>query len=311
MEAKHDSVLVEEVMEALEVQPTDVVLDGTLGGAGHFSRLLSSLTADGVLIGLDADPEAVDRAREVVGKDKRTNRPMVHLVNDNFRNVGHVLDRLSIGTVDKALFDLGWSGYQLAGMRGFTFQQEEPLLMSYGIGSTAAAEIVNRSTEHELSDLLFSYGEERFARGIARAIIASRQKERILSTTQLVDAVKKGTPSWYHHRKIHPATKTFQALRIASNDELGALREALAATLARLSPGGKLAIITFHSIEDRLVKGAFRDAAYEGRGLASKKPITASSRELAINRSARSAKLRIFERASVSVPISSSLPTYA
>src|SRR3989344_6662989 len=295
-ESLHESVLVEEVLTSLEVKRSDVVVDATLGGAGHFGLLLSALGPDGTLVGIDADPEAVTRARAVLAADRREDRPVVHLVNDNFRNLTRMLDRLGVAKVDKALFDLGWSGYQLASPRGFSFQKDEPLLMTYGEGGESAAEIVNSASEPELVDILYSYGEERFARSIARAIVAKRAKGRILTTNDLVSAVLAGTPSWYQHRKIHAATKTFQALRIAANDEFGALREGIAAALSHLAPLGRIAIISFHSVEDRIVKSAFRDAAYEGLGLASKKPITASATELSKNRRARSAKLRTFEK---------------
>jgi len=306
MEAKHDSVLMEEVLEALEIAPSDVVLDATLGGAGHFARILSALGADGVLIGIDADGDAVERAREAYAADRRTDRPVAHIVQDNFRNLNHVLDRLQMGTLDKALFDLGWSGFQIASARGFSFQKDEPLLMTYGEGATSAAEIINSYPEEELADVIYTYGEERFARGIAKSIVAMRSKERILTTATLVEAIKAGTPHWYQNGKIHPATKTFQALRIAANDELGALREGLSAALSRMSPGGRLAVITFHSIEDRIVKGMLRDAVHEGQGtLVSKKPVVPSRAEVLANRRARSAKLRVFERAARTHIISS------
>ena len=296
MEAKHDSVLLEEVMEALAIAPTDTVVDATLGGAGHFARLLRSLQQGGTLLGIDADLAAVHRAQAVLDKDVRTHRPTVYLVHDNFRNLEAILTTLGVTSIDKVLFDLGWSGYQLAGVRGFSFQQEEPLLMTYGAGGRAAAEIVNTLSERELADILFSYGEERFARPISRAIVAERAKERILSTSALVRAVMRGTPRWYQHRKIHPATKTFQAIRIAANDELVALRAGLTAALSALSPGGKIAVITFHSIEDRIVKSAFRDAGHAGQGLMHKRLVTPGPAELAVNRRARSAKLRVFEK---------------
>lgn len=306
----HESVLVEEVLAALSIRPGDTVLDATLGGAGHFSRLLAELGEEGTLIGIDADAEALARAKAAYAADTRPSRPTAHLVHDNFRNLGRILGELRITRLDKALFDLGWSGYQIASARGFSFQKDEPLLMTYGAGERSAAELLNSASESELSDLLLAYGEERFARGIARAIVALRAKDRILTTNQLVEAVLRGTPGWYHHRKIHPATKTFQALRIAANDELNALREGLAAAIAHLAPGGKLAVISFHSIEDRIVKSAFRDASYAGLGLGSKKPVTASAAELARNRRARSAKLRVFERAAA-LRAAAPLPAYA
>ena len=297
MEARHDSVLMKEVLEALSVAPGDTVVDATLGGAGHFSELLAALGESGVIIGIDADPAAVERSRAAFALDRRTSRPVAHLINDNFRNLSRILERLGIGQVDAILFDLGWSGYQIAAPRGFSFQSDEPLFMTYGEGGETAADIVNSSTEEDLANILFTYGEEQFARGIARAIVTARAKERILTTDTLVAAIHAGTPHWYHERKIHPATKTFQALRIAANDEIGSLREGLSAALAALAPNGRLATISFHSIEDRIVKNVLRDAAEAGLGrMEPKKPITPSRAEILQNSRARSAKLRVFAR---------------
>lgn len=298
MEAKHDSVLMQEVLEALEVAPTATVVDATLGGAGHFSALLAALGEGGVIVGIDADAEAVERARAAYAEDRRPSRPVAHLINDNFRNLDHILERLEIGSIDAALFDLGWSGYQVAAPRGFSFQADEPLLMTYGEGGETAADIVNSASEEELADMLYTYGEERFARGIAKAIVEARASARILTTGALVAAVMAGTPRWYHHKKSHPATKTFQALRIAANDELGSIREGIRAALSALAPGGRVAVITFHSIEDRVVKNMLREAADAGEGtLEPKKPIVPSRSEVLANRRARSAKLRVFARA--------------
>lgn len=298
MEARHDSVLMKEVLEALDVHPSDTVIDATLGGAGHFKNILSALGEGGAIVGIDADAAAVERAREIYAQDRRPERPVAHLVNDNFRNLARILVRLGVGQADAILFDLGWSGYQIAAPRGFSFQRDEPLFMTYGEGGETAADIVNSASEKELADLIFTYGEERFSRGIARAIVAARGKERILTTAALVEAIKAGTPRRYHEGKTHPATKTFQALRIAANDEIGALREGLAAALAALAPAGRLAVISFHSIEDRIVKEAFRAAEEAGRGnVRPKKPMTPSRAEVLANRRARSAKLRVFTRA--------------
>jgi len=300
MEARHDSVLMNEVLEALALRPSDTVVDATIGGAGHFAALLSSLGESGMMIGIDADPAAVERGREAYALDRRPERPVTHVVNDNFRNLARVLERLKVGSVDKILFDLGWSGYQIAAPRGFSFQQDEPLLMTYSEGGETAADIVNSSSEEDLANILFTYGEERFARPIARAIVAARAKSRILTTGALVDAVRAGTPLWYQRQKIHPATKTFQAFRIAANDEIGSLREGLAAALAALASGGRLAVISFHSIEDRVVKEVLREATQTGRGILSpKKPIVPTRAEVLSNRRARSAKLRVFERTAI------------
>lgn len=311
MEARHDSVLTKEVLEALSVAPSDVVVDATLGGAGHFKELCSALGEGGVIVGIDADSSAVERARAAYASDRRSERPVAHLVNDNFRNLARILERLGIGHVDKVLFDLGWSGFQIAAPRGFSFQNDEPLLMTYGEGGETAADIVNASSEAELADLIYTYGEESFSRPIARAIVAARAKKRILTTAALVAAIEAGVPAWYRKGKLHPATKTFQALRIAVNDEIGALKEGIAAALRALAPGGKLAVISFHSIEDRVVKNALRDAAQAGLGrLEPKKPVAPSRAEILANRRARSAKLRVFERAA-SPSIGSSGPLRA
>lgn len=302
MEARHESVLLGEVLSALTVAPNFTVVDATIGGAGHFAALLAALGEGGTLVGIDADTAAVERGREVYAQDRRPERPVTHIINDNFRNLARILERLNIGSVNAFLFDLGWSGYQIAAPRGFSFQSDEPLLMTYGEGGPSAAEIVNSSSEAELVDIIRTYGEERFARPIARAIVRARAKERILTTGALVAAITAGTPKWYHEGKTHPATKTFQALRIAANDEIGALKEGLSAALGLLAPSGRLAVISFHSIEDRICKNMLRDAAKAGLGsLIPKKPIVPTRGEILANRRARSAKLRVFERSAVLV----------
>ncbi|KND49699.1 MAG: 16S rRNA (cytosine(1402)-N(4))-methyltransferase [Parcubacteria bacterium C7867-008] len=296
MEQVHESVLLNECLESLDIQADDVVVDGTIGGAGHFRELRSRLGAEGTLIGIDADEDAIKRAALVV---QDSEGPRTILAHDNFRNLEAILEHEGIETIDKALFDLGWSSFHLTAGRGFSFKAEEPLYMTYGSpeeGKTAA-DLVNSATEEELSDIIFTYGEERFSRGIARSIVTTRKNSPILTTSELAEAVTAGTPSWYQHRRLHPATKTFQALRIAVNDELGALRAGLTGALTHLAPGGRIAVITFHSIEDRIVKGMFRDAVYQGTGkLVNKKPLVPTTAEMTKNPRSRSAKLRVFER---------------
>ncbi len=294
----HQSVLLDEVMTGLSIAPEDVVVDATVGGTGHFKAMLAALGSEGTLIGIDADHEAIERAREVLAEDKRADRPVAHVVEDNFRNLDRVLGRLKIDRISKALFDLGWSGYQLGLGRGFSFQGDEPLLMTYGnpdVGTTAA-ELVNTMPEKELADIIYAYGEERFSRQIAKSIVRARAQKTIVSTGELVAAIEAGVPASYRTGRIHPATKTFQALRIAVNDEFGAIEEGVTAAISRLSEGGRVAVITFHSIEDRIVKNLFRTAEQSGKGSVLTKKVIAPSREEVIrNPRSRSAKLRVFE----------------
>lgn len=300
--ARHDTVLLSESVDALAIAPSDTVVDATLGGAGHFALLMEKLGPEGTLVGIDADHAAIERAQAVRDRVPEAKRPTVHLVEDNFGNYASIMAQTGLETVDKVLFDLGWSGYQLVSGRGFSFKNDEPLLMTYGDPETAettAADLVNHLSESSLADMIFALGEERFARSIARSIVAAREETPITTTYGLVAAIEAGVPAWYRHRRLHPATKTFQALRIGVNDELGVLRSGLSAALTSLSEGGRVAVITFHSIEDRIVKSMFRDAAYAGVGVVvAKKPIVPSASELSKNPRARSAKLRVFERRS-------------
>lgn len=301
----HEPVLLAEALGALALGPADTVVDATLGGAGHFTRILEALGEGGMVVGIDADPEAVERARAAYAADRRPGRPTAHLVNDNFRNLARILERLGVGALNAALFDLGWSAYQLAGGRGFSFARaEEPLLMTYGAteGGETAASLLNSATEGELARILAEYGEERYARAIAREVVRRRRLARILTAGELVAAVEAAVPAHYRNGRTHAATKTFQALRIAVNDEFAALTEGLAAALAALAPSGRLAVITFHSLEDRVVKQLFKSAEARCAGVASKKPIAPSRTELAHNRRARSAKLRTFTAAAVPAP---------
>lgn len=309
MEARHDTVLLSEAVEGLQLSPNDVVVDATLGGAGHFRALLSQLGPRGTLLGIDADQDALLRAEEVVAAIPESARPRVRLINGNFRDLAEILAREDIQPT-KVLFDLGWSGFQLANGRGFSFRADEPLLMTYGdpeVGTTAK-DLVNHLSEESLADLLWSLGEERFSKSIARSIVSFRDEKEIETTHELVAAIEAGVPAWYRHRRLHPATKTFQALRIAVNDELGALRDGLAAALAAVPAGGRIAVITFHSIEDRIVKGMLRDAAQAGEGtLVQRKPIVPSSAECLSNPRARSAKLRLY---SAGLPVSEASSTH-
>ena len=307
----HQSVFLEEAVDALQITPGDVVVDATLGGAGHFGSILNRLQNEGTVIGIDADAEAVARGEEVA---KTSQGATAKVVLGNFRDLESILDENGVEEISSILFDLGWSSYHLSSGRGFSFRVDEPLMMTYGDPSKGgtAAEVVNSATEQELSDIFHSLGEERFARQIARGIVRARGEKRILTTAELAEVVTASTPSWYHSRRIHPATKVFQALRMHVNDELGALRAGLTAALTRLEDGGRVAVITFHSIEDRIVKTMLRDAAHEGKGvLVTKKPVEPSDAEVAQNPRARSAKLRVFEKTSAGAAARSDFSLHA
>ncbi len=296
--AGHATVLLHEAIENLCIQSGDTVVDATLGGAGHARAIAQKLGAKGILIGFDLDGSAIERTKKAL-EDIR--KPAIHLVNANFRNLSSVLAELNVTHIDKALFDLGWSGYQLEAGRGFSFLKDEPLLMTYsanpGPNALTASTIVNEWREESIADIIFGWGEERCARRIAKKIIESRAKEPIRTSLQLAEIIRSAVPPAYRHGRIHPATRTFQALRIAVNDELGSLKEGLTGAWQMLAQGGRIAVITFHSIEDREVKQMFVKWEREGEGRrANRSPIRPSAEEIKANPRARSAKLRVIEK---------------
>ncbi len=289
----HYSVLSKKVLDELHIDKNDVVLDGTINGAGHSLRIAELLGSEGVLIGTDLDSGALKLGAETL----KGVAPTVHLKESNYRHVEHILDELGIPCVNKMLLDLGFSTNQIEGSgRGFSFRRDEPLLMTLsadGKGLTAA-EIVNEWDEENISDIIHGYGEERFANRIARGIVEARP---LKTTFELVSAIEGAVPIWYKGKKLHPATKTFQALRITVNDEIGSLREGLKKGIERLCSGGRIAVITFHSIEDRVVKNIFKNAVHEGIGsLVNKKPLVPTEEEVMENPASRSAKLRVFKK---------------
>lgn len=293
--ARHVSVLKEEVIDALAFAPNATIVDCTLGSGGHAEALIDALDERGTYIGIDVDQSALDRLGHLAktGKD-------VRLVCDNFRNIAAIIDREQVRP-DAILADLGWRSEQFAlGGKGFSFQFSEPLLMTYGDPEHypfTAYDIANDWEEESIADIVFGYGEERGARRIARAIVAARADGPIETSGRLAEIVTAALPPARRYGRIHPATKTFQAFRIAVNDELGALKQLLADGFASLEDGGRLAIISFHSLEDRIVKQYFAVLAHDHRGqLITKKPITASDAEQEENPRARSAKLRIIEK---------------
>lgn len=285
----HIPVLSRQVLEMLAPQPGQVVVDATLGGAGHASLIAERLGSNGRLIGLDRDASAISRASKRL--EQIANKPRLDLVHANFDRLRQTLDELQIDRVDAVLADLGFSSDQMdSAERGLSFQREGPLDMRLDSSEDqTAADIIASWTERDLADLFYHLGEERHSRRVARKIVAVRDETPITTTTQLADLVRSCVPR--SKGGIDPATRVFQALRIGVNDELGAVKRLLAALPGCLRHGGKAAIISFHSLEDRIVKWAFRESTtWE---ILTKKPVEASAEEEAANPRSRSAKLRV------------------
>lgn len=258
MEFSHKSVLLQECVEGLKICPKGIYLDGTLGGAGHSVEIAARLTT-GRLIGVDRDTAALEAASQRLAPYQ----DRVTLVHSNFKELGQILDALEIPCVDGMLFDLGVSSPQLDdATRGFSYMADAPLDMRMNREDRLNAyEVVNQWSREKLRQILYDYGEERYAPQIAAAIDRRRQDNPIETTLELVDVIRGALPSQALREKQHPAKRTFQAIRIAVNDELGAVREMMETAISRLKPGGRLAVITFHSLEDRIVKTAMAAAA--------------------------------------------------
>lgn len=300
----HQPVLLRETLEYLAPEPGDVIVDATVGSGGHASAIVQRIKPGGKLIGIDRDPDAIDRARErLVGEP-------VTLVNDDYGRLEVILDQLMIDAVDGILIDCGVSLEQLkTAHRGFSFRLEGPLDMRMDPRlETTAADLVNRLPEDELARIIWEYGGERRARSIARAVVAARQQSRITTTAQLAAIVTATVPPRARPRRLHAATKTFMALRIAVNDELGSLQTALDAAIHRTRAGSRIVVLTYNSLEGGAAKGAFRRArdrspcppfpsgqAHRVRILA-KKAVKPSEREKRDNPRARSATLRVAEK---------------
>jgi 16S rRNA (cytosine1402-N4)-methyltransferase len=292
----HVSVLLHEAIDGLELVDGDIFVDATLGNAGHTAYAMS-LGKYIQVVGIDLDPDAIIRSKNVLPAQSSVTR--THFVNDTFRNLDRILDDLHISHINKIIFDFGFSSDQLESGRGFSFQADEPLLMTFGKSDTGltAREILNTWDEESIQSIIREYGEERFARRIASAIVEARKSKAILTTTDLVNIILSATPGWYHHGRLNPATRTFQAIRIAVNDELGAIKEGLEKAFNLLAPSGRIAAISFHSLEDRIVKTMFRKWKDEDLAtLITKRPIVAKDEEIKANPRARSAKLRLIER---------------
>ena len=287
----HQPVLLDEVLAWLAPREGSILVDGTVGGGGHAAALADRLGETGRVIGLDRDPSMLELARAAVA-----GRP-VTLVHAPYAEMRRVLEEMGIDRVQGVLLDLGLSSDQLAWReRGFSFAADGPLDMRFdsGSGDPDAADLVNRLPAEELADLFYKYGEERYSRRIARRIVEERRIEPIRTTARLAEVVRRSLPPPARRGPIDPSTRVFQALRIAVNDELGQVDEVLQIIPDVLAPGGRAAIISFHSLEDRRVKWAFRSDPR--LNVLTRKPVTATAAEVAANPRARSAKLRVAER---------------
>ena len=292
----HTTVLLHESIDGLDIHEGDVYLDGTLGSAGHTEYALTKVKKLTV-IGLDKDTEALERSRQRLGPQEN-----IILKHASYADIERVLEESNIPAVNRIMLDLGLSSDQFeTSKRGFTFKNDEPLLMTFkkDLNETdlTARTIVNNWEENNIADIIYGYGEERYARRIARAIVNYRAKTSIETTGELVEIINQAVPSFYKRGRIHPATRTFQALRIAVNDELNTLKKGLADGFQKLAKNGRIAVISFHSLEDRIVKHFYKEKADAGVALLiTKKPITASDQEISENPRSRSAKLRILEK---------------
>jgi len=293
----HVPVLCDEIVFWLQPRPNGCYVDCTVGVGGTSARILQSCGKTGQLIAIDCDPHAIELARETL----KPYLEQISFHHGNFRDLVRILDSTGVGQVDGFLFDLGISSVQLADTtRGFSFQQDGPLDMRMNPSETTTAkDLVNTLPETELANLIFQYGEERLSRRIAKGIVKRRAMSPIHSTAELASVIQHSVPPSYRHGRIHPATRTFQALRIAVNNELAAITPAMHDAVNRLAPGGRVCVISFHSLEDRLVKHTFRTLSHQSDQqvkVLTKKPVVASGEERKRNPRARSAKLRVVEK---------------
>jgi len=312
MEFEHKPIMLEECIEFLKVRQDGVYLDGTLGGGGHSSEIVKRLGPNGVLIGIDQDKNAIEAAKNrLFSINSKANIIIKHT---NFENIREVLEKQKIGSVDGVLLDLGVSSHQLdEEERGFSYQHDAPLDMRMNQDSDFDAQtLVNTWSKDEIARVICEYGEERWAARIAEFIVRSREVQKITTTGQLVDIIKSAIPAAARREGPHPAKRTFQALRIAVNRELEVLEKLLDTVTDLLSSGGRLVIISFHSLEDRIVKNAFQKQSqgcvcprdfpkcvcgFEPKlKIITRKPITPSEKEIDENPRARSAKLRVAEK---------------
>lgn len=310
MDFKHVSVLLDETIAGLKIKPDGIYVDGTLGGGGHAYEVLKRLSRGGRLIGIDQDGEALKAA----GERLKEFGEQVTLVRDNYCEIERILKDLNIEKVDGIVLDIGVSSYQLDNLeRGFSYKSDAPLDMRMDTRQDlTAADVVNTYSENELFRVIRDYGEDKFAKNIAKHIVLARKDKPFETTQELSEVIKRAIPMKVQAKGGHPAKKTFQAIRIEVNRELTVLKESIDKMIERLNPGGRICIITFHSLEDRIVKTKFREnenpctcppdfpvcvCGKQSKGkVITRKPIIPSDNEIEVNKRAKSSKLRIFER---------------
>jgi len=294
----HIPVLLKEVIDNLNPQSGEIFVDGTVNRGGHAKELANYLGKKGILIGIDQDSQALAEA-----KDNLKDVPAkIILINGNFRNISELVKNAGVEKIDAVLLDIGFSSNQMENSgRGFSFKTDEPLNMSFSLeqkdGIFTAKDMINDWDENNLADVVYAYGEETFSRKIAKAIVEARQEGEIKTTGQLVEIIKKAVPAWYTKRRIHFATKTFQALRMTVNDELGALKDGLTGAWELLKPNGRLGVISFHSLEARIIKEFMKDKKVSGEGeMVVKKAVKPGREEVLANPRSRSAQLRVIRK---------------
>lgn len=287
----HVPVLLKEIIQVLDPRPGEFFIDGTIGNAGHGLEIYKKIIPNGKLLGIDWDKKNIELI-----KINFEDSPNVFLMNANYTELPKILEESNFGKADGLILDLGFSSDQLESGKGFSFKRDEPLDMRYNGEGMTAAEVVNSFRKEELADIFYKYGEEKYSRKIAENIFKERKNKRIISTSELVQIIKSSVPENYEGGRIHPATRVFQALRIYVNEELDNLEIILKNLENILTVKGRVAIVAFHSLEDRLVKNYFRDLERNGKGkILTKKPIISTEEEANNNPKSRSAKLRAFQ----------------
>ncbi|MHA1499906.1 MAG: 16S rRNA (cytosine(1402)-N(4))-methyltransferase RsmH [Promethearchaeota archaeon] len=291
----HIPVLQKQVIQYLNPKPNENFIDATIGGAGHSLEILKITEPNGKILGIDADPEQIKNIKNKILDAKVKNRLI--LENDSYVNLENIIKKYDFKPINGILFDLGMSSWHLEDSgRGFSFQKDEPLNMRYDGNyqeELTAEYIINRWSEKEIETILREYGDERFSGKIAKEIVRSRKDKKIKTTFQLIEIIKKSIPIWYQKKRIHFATRTFQALRIAANDEFENIKKGLEQAVKNLKKGARIVIISFHSSEDRIVKLFLKEKAKQGFiKIETKKPVTPCFEEIKINKRSRSAKLR-------------------